>query len=289
VGELYTELSKNHTDATCFSCHAPRPIFETGLASPAEARADRRELGIDCLTCHRRGDRVLGATADPEDTPECAADCGPTPDAAFPAGDRQEATSRFCGVCHNLHGTCDEFAGSRYAREGKTCLDCHMQEVLGPIAKGGRPRVRRVHRMPGGHSDEMLRKAMTLSARREGDRIVGRVTNEGAGHKVPTDARHRAIYLRASFYDAYGQPVAVGGRREVDMDVIRLFYRPEQKDPTQIDPDGTLGKDNWRESSTAIPEGAKGGYAHLRLYYFLRWDWPVRRGTLVAEVKVPIE
>ena len=79
VGELYTELSKNHTDANCWSCHAPRPIFETGLDSPAETRARYRTSGITCLTCHKSGNHVLGPIRDPR-----RAACGPAYDSRHP-------------------------------------------------------------------------------------------------------------------------------------------------------------------------------------------------------------
>jgi len=294
VGELYTELSKNHTDANCWSCHAPRPVLETGLNSPAEARANRREAGITCLSCHKRGDHVVGSHRDPDATPAVAPACGPVYDPAFPSGDNQAGTNVFCSVCHGLHGTIDEFMGSEYARDGKTCLHCHMDEVVAPVAKGGTPRLRRVHRMPGGHSQEMLRRAMTIEPRLEGEELVVRVINQGAGHRVPTDARHRAIYLVASFVDEYDQPVPATGfdgvtERDAKMDLIRLFYRHEQTEPTQIDPAGTLGKENWRESRIAIPIAARGGSVTVRLYYFLRVGSPLHKGTLVEERTVSLD
>lgn len=295
VGALYTEKSQNHTDTSCFSCHAPRPILETGLDSPAEARQDFRESGINCLTCHQRGRHVVTSGA----PGAVAAPCGPVHDPAFPDDrpDMREATINFCGVCHNLHGTHLEFMGSKYYRDGMTCLSCHMaEEVVAPVVNGGPPKARRSHRFPGGHSREMLRKAMTIVASRDKDRIVARVVNQGAGHRIPTDARHRAIRLRVAFLDAYGQPVPVldpqtgNLEREALLDLIRLFYRQEQKEPTQIDPEGTLGKDNWRESSIAIPAAAKGGgKALLRLYYNLSPYEPVEQGTLVEEKVVDIE
>jgi hypothetical protein len=208
----------------------------------------------------------------------------------------REATINFCGVCHNLHGTHLEFMGSAYYRDGKTCLSCHMaEEVVSPVVTGGTPRARRSHRFPGAHSTEMLKKAMTIAASREGDRVVARVVNQGAGHRIPTDARHRAIRLKVSFLDSYGQPVPVpdphtgGLEREALLDLIRLFYRQEQKEPTQIDPVGTLGKENWRESSIAIPDAARGGKAVLRLYYNLSPYAPVEQGTLVEEKVVTLE
>ncbi len=291
VGALYTEKSQNHTDSSCFSCHAPRPILDTGLDSPAEARQDFRESGINCLTCHQRGQHVVTA-GQPKDAP-----CGPVHDPVFPADrpDMREATINFCGVCHNLHGTHTEFMGSSYYRDGKTCLSCHMaEEVVSPAVTGGPAKARRSHRFPGGHSKEMLQKAMTIVAELKGDRVVARVVNRGAGHRIPTDARHRAIRLKVEFRDAYGQPVPVPDpqtgvpEREATLDLIRLFYRQEQRDPTQIDPEGTPGKDNWRESSIPIPAGARGGEARLRLYYNLSPYAPVEQGTLVEEKVVPL-
>jgi len=299
VGELYTELSENHKDPNCWSCHAPRPVLETGIESPAEARANFRESGINCLSCHRSGpDHVAASRRRPaaEAEAERGPACGPRFDPRLAREGAQEATVKFCGVCHALHGTDQEFMRSHYYREGQTCLSCHMEEVVGVVANGGEPRTRRSHRMHGGHSPKMLKRAMALDARREGDRIVARVTNEGAGHNVPTDARHRGIWVRASFYDRYGQPVPVVINEETGelgsekvLDLIRLFYRHEQKPSTQIPPRGTLGKENWRESSTKIPEEAKGGHAIVRLHYSLRWDWPPEKSTLVHKVQVPLD
>jgi len=293
VGELYTRLSDQHRDASCWACHAPRPILETGLDSPPETRRNFRESGINCLTCHKRGNHVVGGRADPVE----GAACGPWFDPRFPADrpDMQDAVIAYCGVCHNLHGTHKEFMASKYYREGKTCLSCHMEETVeGPVAKGGPTRIRRVHRFRGPHTPAMLKRAMRIEARREDGRVVARVVNQGAGHKVPTDARHRAIRLRVAFFDAYGQPVPVEDPgtgtpdREVTLDLIRLFYRPEHRDPTQISPAGTPGKDNWRESSIDIPEAAAGGRARLRLYYNFYVHDPLETGTLVEEKQVDL-
>jgi len=299
VGELYTELSKNHSDPNCFSCHAPRPVLETGLNSPAESRGENRESGINCITCHRRGNHVAGGRREHGAVAGREPECGPVFDSRLARTGAQEATAKYCGVCHNLHGTSDEFLGSKYAREeGMTCLSCHMEEIVAPVVTGGPPRARMAHRWDGAHSKRMLQRALRMDAKRDGDRIKVRVTNAGAGHKVPTDARHRAIYVRIAFFDAYGQPVRVTTndpltRREVtdlevNMDVIRLFYRHEQREPTQIPPAGTLGKDNWRDSEFAIPPEAKGGRARLRLYYHLNWSWPMRKGTLIEETEIAL-
>ena len=286
-GALYTELSDNHRDKNCWSCHAPRPILETGLASPAEARTNDREAGITCITCHVNKERthVVGSGEHPRGDADVPPDCGPVGWPRFPSNNRQEETINFCGRCHNLHGTHTEFLGSKYAREGKTCLSCHMEEVVGPVATGGKPRRRRSHRMSGGHSQKMLQRAMRLDTRLEKDKVIVRIVNQGAGHRVPTDARHRAIRLFAQFYDRFDAPVGA----EIEMDLVRLFYRHEQRDPTQIDPEGTLGKNPWRESTATIPERARDGTVRLHLYYMLRHDWPKHKATLVVEEKVKLD
>lgn len=301
TGELYTELSakpqgaKNHADPNCWSCHAPRPILETGLESPAEARANYREQGITCLTCHQMGEHVVGPRREPAATTEVPADCGPMFSSKFAREDAQDATIRFCGVCHNPHGTHLEFMASKYYREGKSCLSCHMPETMGPVAKGGKPRLRRVHRFGGSHSLAALQKAMALEPRIEDGKLVVRVVNEGAGHKIPTDARHRAIWVRVAFFDPYDQPVAViepGTKThavEVQIDEIRLYYRHEQRESTQIDPAGTPGRPNWRESSIAIPPEARGGHVRIRLYYAWWVFWPLEKAQLVEEREVSLD
>lgn len=296
VDPLFKQLSDDYRDESCYSCHAPRPIHETGLQT-AEDRGTRRETGVDCLSCHQRGNHAVGPIRDPQGYPGVDPDCGPAYDPDHASGGAQAATVRFCGVCHAPHGTDKEFLGSKYAREGMTCLSCHMEEVYRPIVTGGKPRKSRRHDFPGAHSEEMLRTAMTVSAEFERDRGVLRVRaiNQGAGHRVPTDARHRAIHLRVAFFDAYGAPVPfrspLDGKRgrELTVDLIRLFYRHEQKEPTQIEPAGTIGKNNWRETRVPVPDGALGGKAVVKLYYLLVYSWPVeRKGTLVTQEEIEL-
>ena len=294
VGKLYTDLSNNHRDPNCWSCHAPRPILETGLESPAEARANFREQGITCLSCHKMGNHVAGNRKNHSATPDATPDCGPVFANEIARADAQEATIAFCGVCHGPHGTLEEFRGSKYFREGKTCLTCHMEETMEPATLGGPSRLRRVHRFKGGHSQAMLQRALTFEPRVEKGELIVRVINKGAGHRVPTDARHRAIWVRIAFLDEFDQPVTVPNpenkepETEVSIDLIRLFYRHEQRDPTSIHPAGTVGHPNWRESKITIPAAAKGGKVRIRLWYCLRIGVPAETGTLIEERTVDL-
>ncbi len=296
VDPLFKQLTDEYRDESCYSCHAPRPIHETGLQT-AEDRGTRRPTGVDCLSCHKRGNNVVGPIKDPRGYPGVSPDCGPAYAADHATADAQAVTVRYCGVCHAPHGTDKEFLGSKYAREGMSCLSCHMEEVYRPIVKGGKPRKSRRHNFPGAHSVEMLRTAMTVTAdfEKESGSLTVRAINQGAGHRIPTDARHRAIHLRVAFFDAYGAPVAYRfppnerPGREQTVDLIRLFYRHEQKEPTQIDPAGTIGKNNWREVKVPVPDGALGGKAVAKLYYLLVYSWPVEhKGVLVAQKEVSL-
>ena len=78
--------------------------------------------------------------------------------------------------------------------------------------------------------------------------------------------------------------------RELTVDLIRLFYRHEQREPTQIAPDGTIGQPNYRETAVTIPKAAVGGKAVVKLYYLLVHSWPVeQKGMLVAQLEVSLK
>src|SRR6185436_1126963 len=140
----------------CRACHAPQPVFATGLDQRVLARAARREDGVDCLACHALDDpldgTVEGRVAASVERPD--APCRPRLVAAL-------STTAFCATCHNQHQTITEWVVTRYAAEDIDCIDCHM-----PFRGGVRERGRD-HTMPGGHSLEVLRAAVDLRARRE--------------------------------------------------------------------------------------------------------------------------
>ncbi|MEM7517938.1 MAG: multiheme c-type cytochrome, partial [Planctomycetota bacterium] len=52
-------LSNEFSNKDCIDCHAPRPIFETGVGNRVLPRSVRRAEGIDCIACH-----LLPATED---------------------------------------------------------------------------------------------------------------------------------------------------------------------------------------------------------------------------------
>jgi hypothetical protein len=197
----------------CLRCHLP--------VTP-RADASSAEQGIGCDYCHsisavnvQKGQPVAAVT--PGDTK-----FGPVADAQSPAHKvafrKLFRESEVCASCHELVSptgtpilsTYSEWQKSPARASGQTCQTCHMPDVVGQLADA---RVRRrsdatinSHRTPGGHSPELLRKAVTLEIlglRRDGDTIAFdvQIANVGAGHDLPTGLPTRTIVLAAEVVD----------------------------------------------------------------------------------------
>lgn len=169
------EQSNDFANTDCIDCHAPKPVFLTGVGKRVLPRAARRKEGVDCIACHLlpNGD-VAGTITNP------SAPCRPVATVEL---QRPE----YCAVCHNQHGTVDQWRETPYAEEGTGCVECHMPFRDGDPGRG------RHHAMLGGHDIELIRDAVALRARREGEqRVVVEVENHGVGHSYPTDERSRA-------------------------------------------------------------------------------------------------
>lgn len=252
-------LSSDFANADCIDCHAPRPVFETGIGQRVLPRSVRRVEGVDCIACH-----VLpeGGVAGTRDVPGAA--CQPRARAELSSPD-------LCASCHDQHGTVQQWRASRYAQAGdgyQDCLDCHMP----PRAGGGRD-----HRMHGGHDPALLRQAVALRGLREGERWVVEVENVGAGHNYPTDERSRAS-------DVFWRPR--GEERWRHLHRFRNPYRHEAELPnTELPAHAT-----WRG---AIEDEAAAGAIEVALFYKLSPYWsdpaapdPEREATLVHRIEL---
>lgn len=167
-------LSNDFANTDCIDCHAPRPIFETGLANRVLPRSARRAEGVDCIACHQLEDGSMAGTIDRPDAP------------CRPQTKRELARVEFCAPCHDQHKTITQWRETKYAAQGIGCIDCHM-----PF-RNGDPNQGRDHHMHGGHSIATVRQAVELRARRAGSKVLIEVENVGAGHHFPTDERSRA-------------------------------------------------------------------------------------------------
>lgn len=252
---LATEQSNNFRKQECIPCHAPEPVFETGLGKVRVLeRVNERELGVDCLSCHRDGAQVVGPAAGTAGkTPPCA-----------PAPRAELASPALCAPCHNQHNTVDEWEASSYPAAGVGCLDCHMQPVERTLADGTRKRGRS-HRFPGGHDLETLQRAATLeTAVREvpegGRALVIALTNSGAGHNFPADARHRALDLVVTLIQDDGVelpardlPRPYGRERGTER---RRFRNPYREETERL-----LNLDRYGRENTQIVAGERVEFA----------------------------
>ena len=213
---LFLRLSDGLKQEECIRCHAPVPLREMDDWETPIARTERREDAISCLSCHQAGGHVAGPLG-------LAGPCRPVLDP-----DQRDVT-KVCFACHNQHKTGEEWLAGPYAPdapeprkvESKTCLDCHMPWVERPLVAGGPVRRGRRHTWPGGHDTEQVKKAARLEVEASpvegGTRVRTWFTNVGAGHNLPTDARHRSFDVYVKVWDETG----------------RVLLDPLDPDPTQ--------------------------------------------------------
>ncbi|MCC7013425.1 MAG: hypothetical protein IT454_12750 [Planctomycetes bacterium] len=175
------EVRKQNDDfgnSDCIDCHAPQPVFETGIGNRVLPRSTRRIEGVDCIACHQMLDGRMAGTVD---NPSVA---------CRPLAQRELVRPEFCAGCHNQHGTIDQWKASKYAQPGpdfQDCIACHM-----PYRDPADPTKGRNHTMHGGHDIELVRRAVTLEVRSIAGAPQVVVRNVGAGHNFPTDERSRA-------------------------------------------------------------------------------------------------
>jgi Cytochrome c554 and c-prime len=204
---------------TCLNCHSPIAVHTGDLTLQQKVSWE----GVTCDYCHSI--REVAEAPVPKARLEFSlVKFGPLKDSASgghaTAYSAVHSSARVCAPCHeyrNAKGfavltTYSEWKASRYAREGKNCQSCHMWKVAGSVVD---PRVQRaqsakinLHQMPGSHSIEQLTRTVKarMSASREDSelRVSIHVSNQAAGHYVPTGSPARQLILEV-VADADGQ------------------------------------------------------------------------------------
>jgi len=230
----------------CIICHTPRPIFETGIGLNPKRRFYDLEEGNSCMTCHWRPDYDYGAF-------EGGAQCR---DAFHPDVGTVEA----CASCHRNHGTPFQWAKSPTGKvTGRVCMDCHMKEIERPIAVGGPVRTTHSHIFPGCRNVEHVNKAYDYDAKVEGNAVVVKIKNKGAGHNFPTELKQRSVESLVVVKDLTGKEVARS--RMVFRDPYKRPYGLELPVNTQI-PGG-------EERTHRVPIGAEAGTVETTLFFKL--------------------
>jgi hypothetical protein len=185
----------------------------------------------------------------------------------------------FCAGCHNQHWTVDEFMAWK-AKTGRpeSCNSCHMERVDRPIADGGPVRQGvATHRFDGGHNLEMMKEGLRLEGDVTGRVLTIRVTNSGAGHKIPTDSRHKSVNVLLTVRDSDGNLLV----KQEEIAEYRLYYRDQKIEPTQLLPGET------RNHDYELPAD-RGGTALIEVVYLLKPPEKISKDwTVVHTLEVP--
>jgi nitrate/TMAO reductase-like tetraheme cytochrome c subunit len=273
------EKADNFSKKDCIPCHAPRPVFEHGIGKDARVvpRTANRHEGVDCLACHKMGNQ-MAATRDGN------AKC-------MPAKNDAVGSTALCAPCHNQHKTVDEWEATEFAKNGTSCSDCHMPPVDRPATADHVAYQGRSHVWPGSHSLDMLKRSVTVTCDlRAGDTtraLVVTVANVGAGHNVPSDARHRALDLVVTLIDKQGRPVAGTDTREAGQEpgTQRLRFRnPYRTESGKVDTQIRAGT----TATLEVPLAAEIKSAHVQLIYKLTPFVADPEGTLLFERTIEV-
>ena len=201
-----------HARRVCLGCHSPT-VEATGDYS-LELKVSWE--GITCDYCHSiRSVNMSGpnpkAVVEYNNIME-----GPWKGVTSPvhgtAYSPLHTSSLLCATCHQYRNalgfpvltTYSEWQKGPYRAKHEGCQSCHMYRVEGEVVD---PRVKRtsvqeinLHQMPGSHSLTQLNKAIRgqLSVKHDGGQLHVEVdvTNQGAGHMVPTGSPLRKLILQ---------------------------------------------------------------------------------------------
>lgn len=173
VDETYQDdLADKRRPQSCWGCHAPRPLAPDWPRKP-KPRADERELGVTCETCHRGPDgTLLGPWGLPTDAH------------ASVRSERfvGDGTIALCTSCHAttigpVVGIAKDFEGGGE----RTCVGCHMRPKERVLADGSR-RPGRSHALQTPRDPAFLARAFELELGTDPPTL--RITNL-AGHRIP--------------------------------------------------------------------------------------------------------
>ena len=244
---LMSNLSHGKIDNFCMGCHTPIGVVTREASPGGKNMSEGAVQGVQCEVCHNvsrisgvgNGSYVLTPKLDGKPMK-----FGPYKDAVSPIHDtaysKLHTQSEFCADCHDVthpfnrvpvERTYTEWRDSSYAGNGVQCQDCHMKPAPGKASPIGKDRERvyshyfvggnaLVPQMLGsdvhaGQAEDMLKSAATMqiippvglrSDRPNSVRI--RVTNTGAGHKLPTGfPEGREMWLDFKVFDANNKQI----------------------------------------------------------------------------------
>ncbi len=173
IGQLY--YFDQDDAVSCLSCHTPR---SEQIQDWQDQSLKFKATGIDCASCHLRQHQRYGATSKT------------TPVHGTVQAKPLFKKADFCSRCHQfsegrglklagtfLENTHQEWEQSTWGKKGISCQNCHMP-------KGS-------HEFKGIHDANMTRQAFHIEAKREATGFSLSLSNQLAGHALPTYATPR--------------------------------------------------------------------------------------------------
>lgn len=237
----------------CIRCHTPRPVAETGIGmTPIERHTDLEE-GNTCMTCHMKAGHDY---ADFKGGAECKT-----------AFDERVGEVQACATCHRIAGTPEQWEKAAHGKlAGRTCVACHMPVVERPVAVGMPPRRVHSHTFPASQNEAQIRKAYDFDAQIEGNELVVRVTNKGAGHNFPTAAQQRSLESLVVIRDAEGKEVTR----------TRAVFKHPYADTTSLDLPITTQIPSGQTREQRVPIHVDSGTIECELFFKLYY--PIEDG-----------
>ena len=117
----FARVTADHSAGACLACHAPGPL---GARGEIALRADHRDEGVTCISCHLSTDPSHGRLAmrGPHERTSPVEVHPVVVDPLF-------LQAELCGTCHR--GVLEEWNASPAPASGEreTCQHCHMPEV----------------------------------------------------------------------------------------------------------------------------------------------------------------
>lgn len=231
----------------CIDCHTPRPIFETGIGRNPIKRLHHLEEANDCLSCHAK------ANVDFSTFNGGVAECKNV-------FDPRVGSVEACASCHRNHGTPYQWENAQFGKKGgNICMDCHMPEVERPIAVGMPAKKTRRHTFFASRSQSQLKTAYDYDAKLDGNEVVVKITNAGAGHNFPTELKQRSVESLVIIRDIAGREIARS----------RAVYRDPYKRPYGLTLPVNTQIPSGESREHRVPIGISAGTVETQLYYKL--------------------
>lgn len=267
ISELFKEMSNEYEQEDCLHCHAPERILDTGYGNEPKLRERTREGGVDCSACHAD---IKGAMHGPYEI-----------EREFHENVKSDklGTVEMCASCHTKFGTVSEFKESKWGKDPKGCVECHMPKVERPIGeiptveKKYPLRASRMHTFRGVEDIEFVRESLKLEAAVEGDKLLVKLSSINVGHKFPTGFNVNAAVVDVSLRD--GDKLLLSFRH------LLSDERPDGGKDTRLSPEETL--------TLAYPLEGKKGTAIVRLLYKRPRTLPDEKALELLKVEVPVK